>query len=100
MSNLTLDAGVFSQPQPCKEGSFCEWATSDNTFAVVGDVSSNPMLPMPAGELLPKGYVYPHTCAPWLLRTRRGQRAGGAVLARFVHPLRRFRGLPLVSRRL
>ena len=57
MSNLTLE-GVFTQPQPCKEGSFCEWATSDKTFAEEGDVA-NPMLRCPPGNYCPKGTYIP-----------------------------------------
>ena len=57
MSNLTLE-GVFTQPQPCKEGSYCEWATSDKTFAEEGDVS-NPMLRCPPGNYCPKGTYIP-----------------------------------------
>ena len=58
VENNVTNAGVFSQPQPCKEGSYCEWGTSDNTFVVVGDVSS-PMLPCPPGNYCPKGTYIP-----------------------------------------
>ena len=57
MTNITNE-GVFTQPQPCKEGSYCEWATSDKTFAVEGDVSS-PMYPCPPGNYCPKGTYIP-----------------------------------------
>ena len=57
MNNVTNE-GVFTQPQPCKEGSYCEWGTSDNSFVVVGDVSS-PMLPCPGGTYCPKGTYIP-----------------------------------------
>ena len=57
MSNITNE-GVFTQPQPCKEGSYCEWATSDKTFAVAGDVSS-PMFRCPPGNYCPKGTYIP-----------------------------------------
>jgi len=52
MTNITLE-GVFSQPQPCKEGSYCEWGTSDKTFVTEGETSS-PMLPCPTGNYCPK----------------------------------------------
>jgi hypothetical protein len=57
MTNKTLE-GVFTQPQPCKEGSYCEWGTSDSTLAVEGDVAS-PMLPCPPGNYCPKGTYIP-----------------------------------------
>ena len=58
VENNVTNEGVFSQPQPCKEGSYCEWGTSDNTFVVIGDVSS-PMLPCPPGNYCPKGTYIP-----------------------------------------
>lgn len=52
--------GSFKQPQPCKEGSYCEWATGDST--VTSDSAAdiyNPMRPCPAGYYCPKGTYIP-----------------------------------------
>lgn len=52
--------GSFKQPQPCKEGSFCEWATGDST--VVSDSATdvyNPMRPCPSGHYCPKRTYIP-----------------------------------------
>ena len=52
--------GSFKQPQPCKEGSFCEWATGDST--IVSDSAQdvyNPMRPCPAGHYCPKRTYIP-----------------------------------------
>ena len=61
VSNVTVE-GDFTQPQPCKEGSFCEWATSDKTPEQDGlDVTdvSNAMNPCPPGHYCPKGTYIP-----------------------------------------
>jgi len=58
-TNIILE-GSFKQPQPCKEGSFCEWATGDSTVVsnTATDVFS-PMRPCPAGHYCPKGTYIP-----------------------------------------
>ena len=92
VENNVTNEGVFTQPQPCKEGSYCEWGTSDKTFVVAGDVSSR--CAVPAGELLPEGHVHPHPRAERQLRPRRRQHRGDDVSPRAVHALR---GVPDVS---
>ena len=96
MSNITNE-GVFTQPQPCKEGSYCEWATSDKTFAVAGDVSS-PMFRCPPGNYCPKGTYIPIP-APRGFFAPGGQLAAGDVSPRILHPLRGFPDVLSVSRR-
>ena len=52
--------GSFKQPQPCKEGSFCEWATGDST--VVSESATdvyNPMRPCTEGHYCPKRTYIP-----------------------------------------
>ena len=66
--NVTIE-GDFSAPQPCKEGSYCEWATSDRQTDVLqtqeteggetGIDISNPMFKCPAGHYCPKGTYIP-----------------------------------------
>lgn len=58
-TNLTLE-GSFRQPQPCKEGSFCEWATGDSTVASSSATEVfNPMRPCTPGHYCPKRTYIP-----------------------------------------
>jgi len=63
-TNVT-NKGVITAPQPCKEGSLCEWGTGDKTTApdrsTLGpdDVYSNPITPCPPGTFCPEGTYIP-----------------------------------------
>lgn len=63
-TNIT-NKGVITAPQPCKEGSLCEWGTGDTTTApdrsLFGpdDVYSNPITSCPPGTFCPEGTYIP-----------------------------------------
>ena len=58
LSNVTKQ-GDFNFPQLCKEGSYCEWGTSDKTSESQGTDISNAMLPCPPGHYCPEGTYIP-----------------------------------------
>ena len=58
LSNVTRQ-GDFNFPQLCKEGSYCEWGTSDKTSESQGTDISNAMLPCPSGHYCPEGTYIP-----------------------------------------
>ena len=57
VDNVTV-VGDFSHPQPCKEGSYCEWGTGDQAVVTAGAVGA-PMLPCPPGNYCPQGTYIP-----------------------------------------